>query len=202
MRIAIVGPEFPPTTGGKSEYTAQVALELFHRGHEVVVFTRKESVGRDEGYEVRNVLQGRQSCDRKVFHGFCDFDIVHVMNAAWSWVSSFGKPTFLSIHGNDFLNPNPVYGYDLRTWLGLPKGDRVDFWFAVRRTRAMMRKCLPLCRLIFANSDYTKNAFLRKYPHCHGRVIKAGLGVSSRFLDGPIHSADSDWKAFDRMPIV
>ena len=96
MKIAIVGPEFPPTTGGESEYAAQVARGLLHRGHEVVVFTRKGNVGRDEGYEVRDVLQGRQSCDRKVIHGFEGFDVVHVMNAAWSWVAKFGRPTFQS----------------------------------------------------------------------------------------------------------
>src|SRR5947209_5213089 len=109
MKIGIVGPDFPPTTGGESEYAAQVALGLLHRGHQVVVFTGKGNVGRDEGYEVRDVLRGRQACDRKVIDGFCDFDVVHVINSAWSWVSRFGKPTFLSIHGNDFVSPNPVY---------------------------------------------------------------------------------------------
>jgi len=49
-----------------------------------------------------------------------------------------------------------------------------------------MRKCLPLCRLIFANSDYAKNVFLRKYPLCQGRVVKAGLGVGSMFIDGRV----------------
>jgi glycosyltransferase involved in cell wall biosynthesis len=187
MNVAIVGPEFPPTVGGEQEYAAQVALGLLHRGHQVAVFTRKGNVGRDEGYEVRDVLQGRQSSDWKVIHGFCDFDVIHVMNSAWSWVSRFGKPTFLSIHGNDFINPNPVYGFDLKTRLGLPHGDRIDFWLAVRRTQVMMRNCLPLCRLIFSNSDYTKNVFLRRYPLCNGRVITAGLGVSSRFIDSPAH---------------
>jgi len=82
MKIAIVGPEFPPTLGGESEYAAQVALGLLHRGHHVVVFTRKGNVGRDDGYQIRDVLQGRQSCDLKVVHGFCDFDVVHVLNSA------------------------------------------------------------------------------------------------------------------------
>ena len=188
MKIAIIGPDFPPTTGGEAEYAAQVALELLSRGHQVVVFTRKGNVGRDEGYEVRDVLQGRQSSDRKVMHGFRDFDAVHAMNAAWSWVASFGKPTFLSIHGNDFVNPNPVYGYDLRTQFGLPRGDRVDFWLAVKRTRAMMEKCLPLCRMIFSNSEYTKKEFLRRYPLCNGKVINAGVGVGSAFVGSPASS--------------
>jgi glycosyltransferase involved in cell wall biosynthesis len=185
MRIAIIGPEFPPSTGGQQEYAAHVALELHRRGHRVVVFSRMGNIGRDPGYEVRDVLHGRQWCDRQPLASLTGFDVVHAMNAAWCWVSTLGKPTFLSIHGNDFVNPNPVYGYDLKKRFNLPKGDRLDLWLAQRRTRAMMDKCLPLCRSIFANSDYTKRVFLSRYPGCEGRVVKAGVGVGMLFIDAP-----------------
>jgi glycosyltransferase involved in cell wall biosynthesis len=183
MRIAIIGPDFPPTTGGEAEYAAQVASELQRRGHRVVVFSRPGNVGRDGGYEVRDVLRGRQGCDRRSLAGLAGFDIVHAMNAAWCWVSKLGKPTFLSIYGNDFISPNPVYGYDIKWRFNLPKGDRLDLWLAQRRTRAMMEKCLPLCRSIFAISDYTKRVFLSRYPACEGRVVKAGVGVGTLFID-------------------
>jgi glycosyltransferase involved in cell wall biosynthesis len=186
LKVAIVGPEFPLSTGGESEYAAQVASGLHRRGHKVVVFTRKENAGRGEGYDVRNVLEAKHSCDRQIMYQLSAFDVVHVLNSAWCWVAVLGKPTFLSIYGNDFINPNPVYGYDIKTRLGLPKGDRLDFWLAVRRTRAMMLRCLPMCRRVFAISDYTKNAFLQRYPACHGRVIKAGIGVSARFIESPV----------------
>src|SRR5215471_13574567 len=169
MRIAIIGPEFPPSTGGEQEYAAHVALELHRRGHRVVVFSRVGNTGREPGYEVRDVLRGRQWCDRQSLAPLAGFDVVHAMNAAWCWVSTLGKPTFLSIHGNDFISPNPVYGYDIKTRFNLPKGDRLDLWLTRWRTRAMMNECLPLCCSIFANSDYTKSTFLSRYPACEGR---------------------------------
>ena len=182
LNIAIVAPEFPPEAGGMQEYAAQVATGLHHRGHRIVIFSRKGNIGLGEKYEVRDILEGRQSRDRAAVDGFKSFDLVHVMNAAWCWVSNFGKPTFVSIHGNDFLCPNPVYGYDLKDRFALRKGDRVDFWLACRRTRRMMERCLPRCGAIFSNSNYTKDIFLQRYPKCRGKVIKVGVGVSSFFL--------------------
>jgi phosphatidyl-myo-inositol dimannoside synthase len=196
MKIAIIGPEFPPSTGGEQEYAAQAALELHRRGHHVVVFTRKGNTGRDPGYEVRDVLRGQQWCDRPTLAAASEFDLLHVMNAAWCWVVTLGKPTFLSIHGNDFIKPNPVYGYDFKQRFNLPKGDRFDLWLAQRRTRAMMNKCLPLCRSIFANSDYTRSVFLSQYPVCEGRVLKAGVGVGARFIDAtPPERRQAPWPA-------
>lgn len=185
MKIAIIGPEFPPSTGGEQEYAAQVASELCRRGHRIVVFTRVENVGCDKDYEVRHVLHGHQWFDRQILVAVNEFDLVHAMNAAWCWVVTLGKPTFLSIHGNDFIDPNPVYGYDIKKRFNLPKGDRLDFWLAQKRTRAMMNECLPYCRSIFANSDYTRRVFLSRYPTCEGRVFKTGVGVGARFIDAP-----------------
>jgi glycosyltransferase involved in cell wall biosynthesis len=183
MRIALIGPEFPPSTGGEQEYAAHVASELHRRGHHVVVFSRVGNVGRDRGYEVRDVLRGRQWLDRRTLASLDEFDLLHALNAAWCWVATLGKPTFMSIHGNDFINPNPVYGYDIRQRFHLPKGDRLDFWLAQRRTQAMMDACLPRCRSIFSNSEYTKKVFLGRYPACEGRVVRAGVGVGEAFVD-------------------
>src|SRR4051812_20719787 len=183
LKIAILAPEFAPETGGMQEYASEVALGLHHRGHRVVVFSCTGNFGLSKGYEVRDILQGRYLHDRRAVDQFKGFDVVHVMNAAWCWVSEFEVPTFASIHGNDFLSPNPVYGYDLKTRFALPKGDRADFWLAGRRTRHMMRRSLPRCRAIFANSDYTKNVFLQRYPQCRGKIVTAGLGVSEFFRE-------------------
>lgn len=165
------------------EYALHVASGLHERGHRVVVFSRKGNTGIGENYEVRDILQGKQSHDRYVVGNFSGFDAVHVMNAAWCWVADFEKPTFVSIHGNDFLSPNPVYGYDLKSRFALSKGDRIDSWLACRRTRSMMKRCLPRCGMIFSNSNYTKNVFLQKYPGCRGKVVTAGLGVSDFFRE-------------------
>jgi phosphatidylinositol alpha-1,6-mannosyltransferase len=188
LKIAIVAPEFPPEAGGMQEYAAQVAAGLHRRGHRIVVFSRKGNIGLDDDYEVRDILQGKQSRDRQAVDKFRNFDIVHVMNAAWCWVSNFDRPTFASIHGNDFLSPNPVYGYDLKARFALPKGDRVDFWLACWRTRRMMEKSLPQCGAIFSNSNFTKDLFLQRYPRCRGNVIKAGVGVSHFFLESTTSS--------------
>ncbi len=184
MRIAIIGPDFPPTTGGESEYAAQVALELHRRGHHVVVYTRKGNIGRDEGYAVQDVLEGKQTFDAVAVSRFLDFDVVHVINAAWSWMVTLGKPVFASIHGNDFISPNSVFGFDLKHRLRLPKGDRLDLWLSSKRTVLAMRKYLPQCRQIFANSEYTKQVFLKRFPSCASLIIKAGLGVSLEYLNG------------------
>jgi phosphatidyl-myo-inositol dimannoside synthase len=186
MKIAVVGPDFPPTTGGESEYAAHVALELHRRGHHVVVFTRRGNVGRDEGYAVQDVLEGRQTLDSVAVRRFDDFDVVHVINAAWSWMVKLGKPVFASIHGNDFISPNAVYGFDLKHRLCLPKGDRLDLWLSSKRTAFAMRKFLPQCRQIFANSEYTRQVFLQKFPSCESLVVKAGLGVSREYLNGAL----------------
>jgi phosphatidyl-myo-inositol dimannoside synthase len=185
MRIAIIGPEFPPSTGGEQEYAAQVALELHRRGHRITVFSREGNIGRDLEYEVRPFLRGMYWSDRKALGYLDGFDLLHALNAAWCWIARLGKPTFLSIHGNDFINPNPIYGYDIKKRFNLPKGDRLDLWLSQWRTRIMMSECLPLCRSIFANSDYTRRVFLSRYPACEGRVFKAGVGVSTRFIEAP-----------------
>ena len=103
LKIAILAPEFAPETGGMQEYASEVAFGLHHRGHRVVVFSRTGNAGLSKSYEVRDILQGKHSHDRHAVDQFKSFDVVHVMNAAWCWVSEFELPTFASIHGNDFL---------------------------------------------------------------------------------------------------
>lgn len=182
LKIAIVGPDFPETTGGESEYAAHVARVLHHRGHSVFVYTRKGNKGRDEGYRVEDVLEGKQSLDAEIVKCFQGFDVVHVINSAWTWMAKFGKPLFASIHGNDFISPNSVYGYDLKQRLGLTKGDRLDLLLARKRTPAAMKKFFPRCKQIFSNSEYTKRVFLERFPTCHSLVVTAGLGVSPNYL--------------------
>ncbi|MBJ7401782.1 MAG: glycosyltransferase family 4 protein [Bradyrhizobium sp.] len=186
MKIAIIGPEFPPSPGGEAEYAVQVARELSRRGHHVVVYSLQGNHGENENFEVRDVLSGHYLTDRIAIRDIERADIVHILSAGWCWIGNVHQPTFLSIHGNDFINPNPVYGFDLKKRFRLPKGDRLDHWLAVRRTRSMMKRRLPAARRIFANSGYTKEVFLQRYPACRGLVVKVGVGVASRFFDRPI----------------
>lgn len=185
MKIGIIGPEFPPAKGGEQAYAAEVARELYARDHQVVVYTRVGNCVNDEGYEVRAVLRGKQTADWQIVEDLAEMEVVHVLNAAWVWTALSGRPTFLSIHGNDFICPNPVYGFDLKDRLRLPKGDRLDSWLAMMRTRRIIRSCAPLCNGIFANSNYTKESFTRKHPRCLGRVFTAGVGIGSLFRNRP-----------------
>ena len=54
MRVALVGDEYPPVTGGAAVYARELALHLSRLGVEVVVFTREGAEGR-EGVEVREL---------------------------------------------------------------------------------------------------------------------------------------------------
>jgi glycosyltransferase involved in cell wall biosynthesis len=53
MRVALVGDEYPPVTGGAAVYARELALHLSRLGVEVVVFTREGAEG--EGVEVREL---------------------------------------------------------------------------------------------------------------------------------------------------
>jgi glycosyltransferase involved in cell wall biosynthesis len=53
MRVALVGDEYPPVTGGAAVYARELALHLSRLGVEVVVFTRQGAEG--EGVEVREL---------------------------------------------------------------------------------------------------------------------------------------------------
>lgn len=182
LKIAIVSTDFPPTTGGEAEYAAHVARVLSERGHEVVVYTTKGNKGRHEGYKVFDELSGIWWHDRRVVGEKFAFDILHIMNSAWNWMVCLGRPTFVSIHGNDFANPNPVYGLGVKTFLGLPWGDRMDFWLAAKITPTLMRRSFSRCAGIFSNSTFTKREFESRFPECPTSVKVAGVGVSPSFL--------------------
>lgn len=186
MKIAIIGPEFPPSPGGEAEYAVQIARELSRRGHHVVVYSLEGNCGENENFEVRDVLRGHYLADRVAIRGIEGADIIHVLSSGWCWIGNTRQPTFISIHGNDFINPSPVYGFDLKKRFHLPTGDRIDYWLSIKRTRSMMKQRLSEARRIFANSDYTKEVFLQRYPSCRELVVKAGVGVASRLFDRPI----------------
>src|SRR5580692_1335615 len=105
MRIAIVAPEFPPEIGGMQRYAWEVALGLSRRNCSVTVFTKKRSLAGllPSQLKILPCLMGSRWQDKKVIASRAeDFDIWHVMNAAWIWVAREVQPVFLSVHGNDF----------------------------------------------------------------------------------------------------
>jgi glycosyltransferase involved in cell wall biosynthesis len=203
LSINIVAPEFPPERGGMQEFALQTALELARRGHRVTVFARESVPGDDElPFDIRRVLHGSYRLDRARLGEIGNADVVHVMNAAWAWVAQLEAPVVLSVHGNDFLAPNPVVGYDLRERFALPRGHQIDYFLAKWRTPRTMRRGLQRCRHIFANSRYTKRRFDELFPECAAKTTVSYLGVRPEFLDRPPARSQRDSNAIPRLLTV
>ena len=182
----MIAPEFPPDVGGMERYALEVVLQLAARAHQVTVFVVPNKRGNVTlpGVRLLPVLSGSWYADRKALREQRnEFDVWHVMNAAWAWVALEVGPVVLSIYGNDLLSPNPVAGYDLKRRFHLPKGSNLDFRLALWRTPRIMRRALPRMAHIFAISTFTESLLLERYPACAGRTSVAYLGVSSAFFD-------------------
>jgi phosphatidylinositol alpha-1,6-mannosyltransferase len=202
LSINIVAPEFPPERGGMQEYALQTALELARRGHRVTVFARENVPGDEFPFDVRRVLHGSYRLDRARLGEIGNADVVHVMNAAWAWVAHVDAPVVLSVHGNDFLAPNPVVGYDLRERFALPRGHQIDYFLAKWRTPRAMRRGLQRCRHIFANSRYTKHRFDELFPECAAKTTVSFLGVRPEYLERPAAVPQPDSNAIPRLLTV
>lgn len=181
MRIAVICPDFPPATGGEAEYGLQSAKALASRGHDVVVFTRVSNCYETTEFEVRPVLIGKHTIDSKAMGRLRGFDVAHSINATWSWVERFGIPTFACAYGNDFISPNPVVGFDIKSRLRLPKGDAFDFWLSKWRTPRVMRDSLNKCQKIFCCSEFTRQKLIGLFPECAALTEVALPGVSSKY---------------------
>ncbi len=198
MRIAIIAPEFPPQLGGMQTYAMEVALELSRRGHDVTVFTREIHANHDYHvpFQVKPVLRYRHWFDRPALQkDLARYDVVHVMNACYAWLSLQHDRVVVSIHGNDFLRPAAVAAPDLRTRLKLPFGSRLDLWIGRQRTPRLLRRGMDRVRHVFANSQYTEQLFLTRFPQCQGRTSTTYVGVSEDFFDDAPESILADRKS-------
>jgi len=188
MHIGIVAPEFPPDVGGVETYAFEFSKELAKRGHAVTVFTSRHAKGEVSfpGGVVCPVLTLRRNLDRQILLNY-SVDIWHAMNAAFAWLALEGKPTVVSAHGNDFLRPYvPVAQYSLRgapfLWRIAETNPRWLEPFWVWRTRRLVSRALPCARHIVANSQYTEQALLERYPACRGKTSVGFVGVAERFF--------------------
>lgn len=189
MRIGIVSPEFPPDIGGIETYSCQFAKEVARRGHDVTVFTIRHRQGETAipGVTIVPGLSLSRKPDRLLLSGFA-FDVWHVMNAAYSWLSLEFHNVVVSVHGNDFLRPYyPLARPGITTMPGMWRLARFLAPLEVLVGRALMprllRRSLPKARHILANSRYTEKVFLDLYPECRGRTSAAMVGVGDEFLE-------------------
>lgn len=188
MKIAIVSPEFPPDIGGVEIYAYELCQELVRRGHEVVVFTTPHPEGEISLPNLRVIprLSFEQDRDTGLFDAV-QADVWHVLNAGYAWVALSGRPTVVSIHGNDFLRAYiPCAPFSLET---LPivwrmaerlKSRLRPYW--LRRNQRLLARALPKARSILANSHYTEVEFLKRHPECRGLTSVIHVGVSERFF--------------------
>ncbi|NMF87364.1 glycosyltransferase family 4 protein [Aromatoleum petrolei] len=191
LRIGLVTSEFPPDLGGVETYSWQLARELGSR-HDVAVTVFAPPTARDvvppPNVTIRPVLT---SCMELDWARLKDepIDVWHALSAAHCWLALKGRPTVVSVHGNDFLVPYPT---TMRPALALPGMWRLrglawkelePLW---RRTTAqMLRRALPRCGAIIANSRYTADVLQGLVPGCNERIAVAGVGVDTAFFDVP-----------------
>jgi glycosyltransferase involved in cell wall biosynthesis len=186
MHIAVVAPEFPPAFGGMEIYAYEVVRQLASRGYQVTVFTRPHQQGetRLAGVRILPILSANMRQDWQALHPFKDdFDLWHVMNAAYAWIALRVEPVVLSVYGNDFINPNPVATLELKKRLRLPKGDRLDLALAKWRTRQLLDKALHRVHHVITISNFSRDLFLQCFEHCRDKTTVAYLGVSDEFFE-------------------
>lgn len=189
MRVNVVSPEFPPDVGGVETYAYEFTKELQRRGHQVKVFTIRHRAGEVSipGIEVLPVLTLRHNLDRRILAAY-EADVWHAMTAGYAWLALEGKPTVVSVHGNDFLWPRGEMGQIsvegmplLWRFARMDPGWLKPLW--AWRTRRLLARAMPRARQIFANSRYTEKEFLLRYPDCVGRTTVAYVGVGAGFFD-------------------
>jgi len=184
MKIGIVSPEFPPERGGIQTYAWEYARELALRGHEVAVFTQPHPQGEmtNAGFQIAPVLRLRRRFDRRVF-ARDSADVWHAMNAAYAWLALEHSRVFVTVHGNDFLQPYfPLARLDLRERLHLPFGSAADRWIGDWLTNRLARRALPRAAHIFTNSKFTERRLCDEIDECRGRTSAAMAGVSADYF--------------------
>lgn len=192
MHVGVISPEFPPDIGGIETYAYEFSRELVRRGHRVTVFTQAHTKGEIEvaGIQVVPVLRIHRPRDAEILRNQ-KVDAWHVMNAAYAWLALEAAPVFVSVHGNDFLRPylgvaRPRLDGILGLWRSAVLRPKVENAFAPWLTGKLIARALPRAKHIFANSRYTEQVFLKKYPACGGITSAAMVGVGADFLADPL----------------
>lgn len=188
MRIGLVTSEFPPEVGGVETYAYQYAAELGRRPEFDVTVYAPPSAARAEpipGVTIKPILTVCRDRDWSRLRAE-PIDLWHALSAPHAWLSLTGRPTVVSVHGNDFLAPYALTG---RPGFELPLLYRIRpfLWQRLaplwqRRTLALLNRALPAAKTIYANSQYTADVLIRQIPACAQQVKVGAVGVEDRFL--------------------
>lgn len=189
MHIGVIAPEFPPEVGGMQTYACEFVCELARRGMRVTVFTRPHPEGEISlpGVKVAAILKLRRALDRRLMKD-PTVDAWHVMNASYTWIALETRtPVVVSVHGNDFLQPylpveQPSLARAPALWRSTRWRPALERSLGRRLTAGLVRQALPKATHILANSRYTEQVLLAKYPRCRGLTSAALVGVSPELL--------------------
>lgn len=191
MRIGLITSEFPPDLGGVETYAWQLATELGRRPDlQITVYAPPKSatVTPPPGVTIKPILQSCQGLDWPKLKNE-PIDVWHALSAGHAWIAGKNRPTVVSVHGNDFLAP---YSLTARPALDLPSLWQLRAWvwrnlYPLWRgaTRRMLVRALPKANTLLANSRYTADVLLAKYPTCAAKTHVAWVGVDPVFFDTP-----------------
>ena len=183
FHIGIIAPEFPPERGGMQTYAWELVRGLLRRGCQVTVLTLEHRRAPEDHdlLQVYPCLQSNWLKDRKHLKFLERCDVVHATNAVYAVAAKYVRPFIVSIHGNDFMNPNPIFSPNIYDKIKL--GSRIDFCVSRIATPRLFGSSLVHVDAFIANSKYTANVFVKKYESCCEKTNVAYLGVSDMFFD-------------------
>lgn len=188
MRIGLVTAEFPPDLGGVETYSWQLAKELGRReGIVPTVYCSRvsSSLLPPDGVQLAPVLSTCRDRDWATLEAE-PIDIWHALSAPYAWLALTGRPTVVSVHGNDFLYPylptarpalaeTPLWRWEEWVWKRF-----AGHWR--RATLKLVEQSLPKAHAIFANSRYTADVLARQIPASASRIDVTWVGVDEEFL--------------------
>lgn len=185
-KIGLIAPDFPPSLGGVQEYCFNFSKELINLGYELVLLTSQSSIEFDFSADQlfpRRELVFKQREDLETICRY-DVDIWHSLDASYAWLAKYIPNFYVSIHGNDFLNP-----YHLTEEFNL-YGIKIPLFSSRLRLHARrwlakktILQCLPLAQKTFANSEYTRKRLIALNKHTSANTVAIGVGVSNFFFE-------------------
>lgn len=189
LRVGLITSEFPPDHGGVETYAWQLARELGSRQNlQITVYAPPTSadITPPPGVTIKPILQSCMGLDWPKLKNE-PIDIWHALSAGHAWIAEKNRTVIVSVHGNDFLTPYPLTARPAFASVGL-------WWFrswAWRnlsslwriKTRRMLANALPKAHALVANSRYTAEVLLAKYPACTNKTHIAWVGVDPVFFD-------------------
>ncbi|MGB0371587.1 MAG: glycosyltransferase family 4 protein [Opitutales bacterium] len=186
--IGVIAPEFPPDVGGMERFAASLVGSIAKAGVAVVVVTRSREMPDDYNESRVTVVTGLcgfEKADRELILRY-DSGVIGwcVLNAAYTWVVQYVKPVILTIHGNDFLNPNPTYRDE--KWSKLIRGfsDRLEFASAQFRTKRSIGEYVGSATAVTANSAKTLEMFSSRFGKLDCETLVSYCGVGDAFFEG------------------